>query len=127
MAKHRRLSDNPKSFKNDEVVEPLTEKTLPLKSSFNFKSISLSGTKYIYIIAVAALLSGIFTPITAGVELESVLFGILVIFLGLGGGILIILGINTQKYTSLKISAGLGIILISLILIYELAQDSILG
>jgi hypothetical protein len=126
MVKHRRLSDNPKSVKNDEVVESLTEKISPSKPSFNFKSISLSGTKYIYIIAVAALLSGIFTPITAGVELESVLFGILIILLGLGGGILILLGINAQKHSSLKISAGLVIVLTSLIMIYEIADLSII-
>ena len=123
MVKHRRLSDNQKSVKNDEPVEPVKEKQM----SFNFKSISLSSVKYIYIIAIAALLSGIFTPITVGVELESVLFGILVIFFGLGGGVLIIFGINAKKHSSLKIAAGLGIILASLILIYELAQDSILG
>ena len=49
----------------------------------DIRSILLSGIKYVYIVALAALLSGIFTPLTTGVELTEVIYGILSILLGL--------------------------------------------
>ena len=67
------------------------------KTSLDLKSILLSGTKYAYIIGAVALLSGIFTPLTLGVEIEAVIFGMLSIFLGLAGGIVIFLGIKIPK------------------------------
>ena len=87
----------------------------------------LSGTKYIYIIAAAALLSGVFTPLTIDAEAEQVVFGMLVIFLGLAGGIIIFLGIKKQKFTIIMVCGGLGLMVASLILIYEVANRSLFG
>ena len=126
MVKHRRLSDNPKS---DSVLEEKTELKKQVISSenspMNLKSILLSGAKYIYIIAAAALLSGIFTPLTIGVELELVISGMLSLFLGLTGAILIFLGVKNQKFITILVCSGLGLILISTILIYEVAERSL--
>ena len=124
MAKHRRFSDTPKpdSVQKDEETE-LVEQEIPSKEiSTNIKSTLLSGTKYVYIIAAVALLSGIFTPLTIGEEFETVAFGMLSVFLGLGGGITIFLGLKNQKFTSLMICGGLGMMIASLILIYEMAD-----
>ena len=124
MAKHRRFSDAPKpdSVQKDEEIE-LVEQEIPSKEiSTNIKSALLSGTKYVYIIAAVALLSGIFTPLTVGEEFEIVAFGMLSVFLGLGGGITIFLGLKNQKFTSLMICGGLGMMIASLILIYEMAD-----
>ena len=84
MAKHRRFSDKPKddSIQHDEKTELQEQEITSEKTSFDLKSLLLSGTKYAYIIAAVALLSGIFTPLTLGVEIEAVLFGMLSIFLG---------------------------------------------
>ena len=124
MAKHRRFSDAPKpdSVQKDEEIE-LVEQEIPSKEiSTNIKSALLSGTKYVYIIAAVALLSGIFTPLTVGEEFETVVFGMLSVFLGLGGGIMIFLATKNQKFRSIMICGGLGMMIASLILIYELAD-----
>ena len=124
MAKHRRFSDAPKpdSVQKDEEIE-LVEQEIPSKEiSTNIKSTLLSGTKYVYIIAAVALLSGIFTPLTVGEEFEIVASGMLSVFLGLGGGITIFLGLRNQKFTSLMICGGLGMMVASLILIHEMAD-----
>tara|TARA_B110000438_G_C15376555_1_gene462860 strand:- start:154 stop:540 length:387 start_codon:yes stop_codon:yes gene_type:complete len=126
MAKHRRYSDKPDSDPLDEDIEHKTAKEiLSEENPRDLKSILLSGTKYAYIVAAAALLSGIFTPLTLGVEIENVVFGMLSIFLGLAGGIVIYLGTISQKFSMLKIFGGLIIIAISLILIYEIAENSL--
>ena len=129
MVKHRRLSDNleSNSNRNDDKSNPTSEEISPSKSPTGIKSIILSGTKYGYIITAVALFSGIFTPLTLGVETEEVIFGMFAIFLGLGGGIMIFLGIKNQKYTTIMICGGLVMIIISLILIFELAKHSLFG
>ena len=127
MVKHRRFSDKPKEDSNRKETE-LQEKNISAeKTPLDLKTILLSGTKYAYIIAAVALLSGIFTPLTLGVEIEDVIIGMLIIFFGLGGGIMIFLGIKYQKLTTLMVCGGLGIMIASLFLIYELLDKSLLG
>ena len=119
MVKHRRFSDKPKEDSNQKETE-LQEKNISAeKTPLDLKTILLSGTKYAYIIGAVALLSGIFTPLTVGAETENVIFGMLSILLGLGGGIVIFLGIKSQKFTTIMVCAGLGMMFASLILIYQ--------
>ena len=126
MVKHRRFSDKPKEDSNQKETE-LQEKNISAeKTSLDLKTILLSGTKYAYIIGAVALLSGIFTPLTLGVEIEDVIFGMLSIFLGLGGGIVIFLGIKRQKFTTIMVCGGLGMMFGSLLLIYESTNHPIL-
>ncbi len=122
MAKHKQFADKSESdhVQNDEKI---SSQNTPR----DLKSILLSGTKYVYILAAAALLSGIFTPLTIGVEIEVVIIGMLSIFLGLGGGIVIFLGIKNQELTTVMICAGLTMMILSLILIYETAENSLFG
>ncbi|MDC0210897.1 hypothetical protein OAK30_00310 [Candidatus Nitrosopelagicus sp.] len=129
MVKHRRFSDKPKedSTKNEEKIELQEQEVSSEKTSFDLKSILLSGTKYAYIIGAVALLSGIFTPLTLGVEIEAVIFGMLSIFLGLAGGIVIFLGIKYQKFTIMMVCGGLGMMFASLILIYESTNHSLIN
>ena len=127
MVKHRRFSDKPKEDSNQKETD-LQEKAISSeKTSLDLKTILLSGTKYAYIIAAVALLSGIFTPLTLGVEIEDVVFGMLTIFLGLVGGILIFLGVKYQKFTPIMVSGGLGMMIASLFLIYEIIDKPLLG
>ena len=128
MAKHRRFSDKPNdnSIQNNEKTE-LQEQETNEKTSLDLKTILLSGTKYAYIIGAVALLSGIFTPLTLDVEIEEVIFGMLSIFLGLVGGIVIFLGIKTQKFTTIMVCGGLGMIFGSLILIYQLTNNPLIN
>ena len=127
MAKHRRFSDKSQddSIQNNEKTKLREQKISPDKTSLDLKSILLSGTKYAYIIGAVALLSGIFTPLTLGVEIEDVIFGMLSIFLGLAGGVVIFLGIKSQKLTTIMVSSGLGMMFGSLVLIFELSNKSL--
>ena len=127
MVKHRRYSDKPKedSIQKDEKTEFQEQEISSKKTSLDFKSLLLSGTKYAYIIGAVALLSGIFTPLTLGVEIQDVIFGMLSIFLGLGGGIVIFLGIKYQKFTTIMVCSGLGLMFGSLVLIYESTHHSL--
>ena len=129
MVKHRRYSDKPKEDSNQKETETeLQERDIPVeKTTLDLKTLLLSGTKYAYIIAAVALLSGIFTPLTLGVEIEDVIFGMLIIFFGFGGGLMIFLGIKYQKLTTLMVCGGLGVMVTSLFLIYELLGKSLLG
>ena len=134
MAKHRRSSDKKQQHTTEkeepsQIIEESPEVIdhEPIaKIPTDLKSIIQSGSKYIYIIAAAALLSGVFTPITLDYPLDSIILGMLTIFLGLGGGVTIFLGIKAQKYRSIMICGGLGMLNVSLILIYEMALRSIL-
>ena len=128
MVKHRRYSDKPNedSNKKDGKIEFQEQEISSEKTSLDFKSLLLSGTKYAYIIGAVALLSGIFTPLTLGVEIEDVIFGMLSIFLGLGGGIVIFLGIKRQKFTTIMVCGGLGMMFGSVLLIYESTNHPIL-
>ena len=128
MVKHRRYSDKPKedSTQKDEKIEFQEQEISSEKTPLDFKSLLLSGTKYIYIVGAVALLSGIFTPLTIGAEIENVLFGMLSIFLGLAGGIVIFLGIKLQKFTTIMVCGGLGMMIGSLLLIYESTNYPIL-
>ena len=128
MVKHRRYSDKPKedSTQKAEKTEPQEQEIFSEKTPRDFKSLVLSGTKYAYIIGAVALLSGIFTPLTMGVEIEDVIFGMLSIFLGLGGGIVVFLGIKFQKFTTIMVCGGLGMMIGSVLLIYESTNHPIL-
>ena len=129
MVKHRRYSDKPKEdSKQEETGAEFQEKDISAeKTPLDFKTLLLSGTKYAYIIAAVALLSGIFTPLTLGVEIEDVIFGMLSIFFGLAGGIIIFLGIKYQKFTFVMICGGLGIMIASLFLMYEIIGKPLFG
>ena len=127
MTKHRRYSDKSIEDSNQKENELQEKDISSKKTTLDFKSLVLSGTKYAYIIAAVALLSGIFTPLTLGVEIEDVIFGMLIIFFGFGGGLMIFLGIKYQKLTTLMVCGGLGVMVTSLFLIYELLGKSLLG
>ena len=127
MVKHRRYSDKPTEDSNQKETELQEQEISSEKTPLDLKTLLLSGTKYAYIIAAVALLSGIFTPLTLGVEIEDVIFGMLIIFFGFGGGLMIFLGIKYQKLTTLMVCGGLGVMVTSLFLIYELLGKSLLG
>ena len=126
MVKHRRYSDNPEEDSSQTETELQENGISSDKLSLDLKSLLLSGTKYAYIIAAVALLSGIFTPLTLGIEIENVIFGMLSILLGFAGGVIIFLGIKSQKFTTIMVCGGLGLMVVSLILIYQSTNHSLI-
>ena len=84
----------------------------------------LSSFKYVYLIVFFALLSGIFYPLITDTSFEPVISGILILFLGLAGGILLYKA--TTSETKREIFFGVGFILIgiSLYFIFQLLEES---
>ena len=123
--KKQHSQNNPEQTKK---FEPETPETITVKKSDSMyettttKSWIKSGAKYIYIIAAAALLSGIFTPFTIGVEPQNVIFGILILFLGVGGGVLIFKGVTAEKTSTILVCVGLSFMTISLVLIFQIVS-----
>ena len=123
--KKQHSQNNPEQTKK---FEPETPKTVSVKKSDSVyettttKSWIKSGAKYVYIIAAAGLLSGIFTPFTIGAEGETVVYGMLILFIGVGGGVLIFKGVTAEKTSSILVCVGLAFITISLVLIFQIVS-----
>jgi len=77
--------------------------------------------RYVYLLAIFALLSGVFFPlITPGVPYDSTIQGIATLFLGLVGGIVLFKAITSDNRRGILIAIGFTLIAISLALIYYL-------
>ena len=117
------ITEDGKSFSSKKTETVITDETNSTHTTSSLKSWTISGTKYIYIIVAAALTSGIFTPfISDGIDLEIVIVGILGLFIGVAGGVLIFKGINRQNTSPVLILIGLGLIIISLIVVLQVRQ-----
>ena len=112
-----KISDNVKrSQKTQKLETPKTSKPNTILSQI---------PRYIYLVAIFALLSGVFFPlITTGADnaYNFVIGGAATLFLGLTGGILIFKAITSNKIRGLLLSIGFIFIAISLALIF-LIQD----
>ena len=84
-----------------------------------------SGIKYAYLLGFFALLAGIFHPFIRDLPKEDLISGILILFVGLVGGILVYKGITSQRQLILTLS-GLALMIISLFLIYQIADRPLL-
>jgi len=78
----------------------------------NISSKVFSSFKYVYLIAFFVLLSGVFYPLITNTSFEPVISGILILFLGLAGGILLYKA--TTSETKREIFFGVGLILIGI-------------
>ena len=107
------------TFEKKQPQSVIVEESNSIDKSSSIKSLIKTGTKYAYLIAVTAFLAGIFTPFTLGMELNNVILGMLVIFLGLGGGILIFKATTLKQYSFILIIIRLSLLLTSLILILQ--------
>jgi uncharacterized membrane protein YjjP (DUF1212 family) len=79
-----------------------------------------TGFKYVYLVVFFALLSGIFYPLISGTSLDGVIAGIIVLFVGLAGGILLYKSTTSEKRREIYFGVGLGLIAISLALIFQI-------
>jgi len=79
--------------------------------------------RYVYLLAIFALLSGVFFPlITPGVPYDYVIQGTAVLFLGLVGGILLFKAITSDNRRGILIAIGFALIAICLVLIYHIQE-----
>ena len=80
--------------------------------------------RYVYLLAIFALLSGVFFPlITPGVPYDSTIQGTATLFLGLVGGIVLFKAITSDNRRGILIAIGFTLIAISLALIYYLRES----
>jgi len=74
--------------------------------------------KYIYLVVFFALLAGFFHPLISGDSFVSVIFGIIVLFVGLVGGILLFKSTTSEKRQIIYFGGGFGMVIFSLTLIF---------
>ena len=79
--------------------------------------------RYVYLLAIFALLSAIFFPlITPGVAFDYAITGTATLFLGLAGGILLFKATTSDNRRGILIAIGFALIAISLALIYHIQE-----
>ena len=83
-------------------------------------SIVLTGFKYIYLVAFFALLSGLFYPLITNTSFDLVIVGVLVLFLGLAGGVLLYRAATSEKKRGIFLGGGFTLMAISLYYIIQL-------
>jgi len=81
-----------------------------------------TGFKYVYLGIFFALLSGFFHPLITDNSFVSVIFGIIVLFVGLAGGVLLYKSTITEKRRGIYLGGGFGLIVISLSLIFLITE-----
>ena len=79
--------------------------------------------RYVYLLAIFALLSAIFFPlITPGMAFDYAITGTATLFLGLAGGILLFKATTSDNRRGILIAIGFASIAISLALIYHIQE-----
>ena len=80
--------------------------------------------QYAYLLAIFALLAGVFFPlITPGVPYDYVIQGTAILFLGLAGGILLFKAITSDNRRGVLIAIGFTLITICLVSIYHVQES----
>ena len=80
----------------------------------------LTGFKYIYLVAFFALLAGFFHPLITNTSFDSVIVGVLVLFVGLAGGVLLYRSATSENKRGIFLGGGFTLIAISLYYIFQL-------
>ena len=103
-----------------------SQKTEKPKNTETFKpnTILAQIPRYAYLLAIFALLAGVFFPtITPGVSFDFVIQGTATLFLGLVGAILLFKAATSDKRRGIFIAVGFALIIISLVLIYQIQEQ----
>ena len=78
----------------------------------------LAGTKYVYLVAFFALLSGIFYPVITHTSSDNVIEGILILFVGLAGAVALYKAGTANKHQKVYLITGFAILAVALVLVY---------
>ena len=79
----------------------------------NVTSKAITGAKYVYLIVFFAFLAGIFHPLINERPLDDVIFGVIVLFVGLAGSILVYKSATIENKRGIFLGGGFGLIAIS--------------
>ena len=80
----------------------------------------LTGFKYIYLVAFFALLAGLFHPLITDTSFDGVITGVLVLFVGLAGGVLLYKSATSENRRGIFLGGGFALMAISLFYIFQL-------
>ena len=82
---------------------------------------ALAGFKYVYLVAFFVLLAGFFHPLITNTSFDSVIVGVLVLFVGLAGGVLLYKAATSEKRRGIFLAGGFALMAISLYYIFQLS------
>ena len=80
----------------------------------------LTGFKYIYLVAFFALLAGLFHPLITNTSFDAVIIGVLILFVGLAGGVLLYRAATSENRRGIFLGGGFTLMVISLYYIFQL-------
>ncbi len=80
----------------------------------------LTSFKYIYLVAFFTLLAGVFHPLINNTSYDGVIIGVLVLFMGLAGGVLLYRAATSEKWRVIFLGGGFTLMAISLYYIFQL-------
>ncbi len=80
----------------------------------------LTGFKYIYLVAFFTLLSGFFYPLITNTSFDVVIIGVLILFVGLAGGVLLYRAATSEKRRGIFLGGGFALMAVSLYYIFQL-------
>jgi hypothetical protein len=80
----------------------------------------LTSFKYIYLVAFFALLAGFFHPLITNTSFDGVIIGILILFVGLAGGVLLYRAATSESKRVIFLGGGFALMSISLYYIFQL-------
>ena len=124
----RRSEDKEGKLTNPEKISKNIQQSQEIENLENTKTskpttILAQIPRYAYLLAIFALLSGVFFPlITPEVPFDYVIQGTAVLFLGLAGGILLFKATTSDDRRGILIAIGFALITICLVLIYHIQE-----
>ena len=74
---------------------------------------AITGAKYVYLVMFFALLAGFFHPLITGASFDNVILGVLVLFVGLAGAVLVYKAATSENRRAIYLGGGFGLIAIS--------------
>jgi peptidoglycan/LPS O-acetylase OafA/YrhL len=84
----------------------------------------ISGFKYVYLIAIFALLSGFFHPLITDTNFDNVITGVIILLIGLAGGVLLFKAATSNKRKTIYLGGGFVLFAISLFYVIQITGRS---
>ena len=81
---------------------------------------TLASVKYIYLVVFFALLSGFFHPLITETSFDNVVIGVIILFVGLAGGVLVFKAVTSEGRREIFLGGGFALIGISLFFIFQI-------
>ncbi len=80
----------------------------------------LTSFKYIYLVVFFTLLAGFFYPLITDTSFDGVIIGVLILFVGLAGGVLLYRAATSETRRGIFLGGGFAMMAVSLYYIFQL-------